>query len=250
MPEAFASALSTDGLIWLLLAIVVAGLVRGFSGFGSALIIMPVASSVLSPYGALAFLTIVEVFGPLPNLRSALREGGRDDVLRLILGVVVALPLGLLALSWMSPDIFGWMVSVIVLVVLVLLMMGWRYKGQLSTSTIVGIGGLGGFLGGISGLAGPPVIMFYMASVHPISVIRANFLLYLMSVDIVMIGVFWAFDLYDFDAVVIGLMMILPYMLANIAGARLFNPAAEGNFRAIAYGIIAMSALLGLPLWE
>ena len=86
MPEALAGVPQTDGILWLALAVVVAGLVRGFSGFGSAMIIMPVASSVLSPFAALAFLTVVEFFGPLPNLSSALRVGRLRDVLRLDLG--------------------------------------------------------------------------------------------------------------------------------------------------------------------
>lgn len=53
MNEAVQAALATDGLIWLTIGVIVAGLVRGFSGFGTAMICMPVAGAVLSPVGAL-----------------------------------------------------------------------------------------------------------------------------------------------------------------------------------------------------
>ena len=179
MLETFQTALQTEGLIWLVLAIVAAGLVRGFSGFGSAMIIMPAASSVLSPFSALVFLMTVELFGPLPNLRNALQTGHLKDVGRLLGGAILAMPIGLLALNSMSPDIFGWAVSGVVLVLLVVLLTGWRYDGPMGPKMVAGTGALGGFLTGVVGLPGPPVIMLYMASSKPIAMIRANFLLYL-----------------------------------------------------------------------
>lgn len=250
MPDALWSALQTEGLIWLFAAIVAAGLVRGFSGFGSAMIIMPAASSVLTPFGAITFLIIVELVGPLPNLPDALREGHRGDALRLIIGAAVTLPLGLWGLSLMAPEIFGWAVSGIVLVLLCLLMLGVRYRGYLHPPLVFGAGGLGGFLAGVSGLPGPPVIMLYMASTQAIAVIRANFLLYLLAIDVLMLTGFAVLGQLRAEPVVIGFLLIVPYVMANMAGARLFDPGQEGRFRAVAYTIIAASALLGLPIWS
>ncbi|MEP1522125.1 MAG: sulfite exporter TauE/SafE family protein [Ascidiaceihabitans sp.] len=250
MLDAFQTALQTEGLFWLVLSILAAGVVRGFSGFGSAMIIMPVASSVLSPFSALVFLMTVECFGPLPNLRNALQTGHLGETARLVLGAIVALPLGLFALSVVSPDAFGWAVSGIVLVLLCILLTGWRYTGPMGPRMIFGTGLLGGFSTGFVGLPGPPVIMLYMASSKPIAVIRANFLLYLFGMDLVMLPAFWALGWLDLKAVVIGVVLIGPYIIANMVGARLFNPQAEGQFRTVAYIVIAASAILGLPLWK
>ena len=63
MPDLIGAALAVPGIWWLVGAIVAAGLVRGFSGFGSAMIIMPAASSVLEPFAALTFLVVVEFWG-------------------------------------------------------------------------------------------------------------------------------------------------------------------------------------------
>ena len=49
MPEALTQGLATPGLIWLLFTIGLAGIVRGFSGFGTALIFVPVANIFLEP---------------------------------------------------------------------------------------------------------------------------------------------------------------------------------------------------------
>ncbi|WP_299692973.1 TSUP family transporter [uncultured Tateyamaria sp.] len=250
MPEAFTTALALPGLWWLVGAIVAAGLVRGFTGFGSALIIMPAASSVLDPFAALVFLTVVEFWGPLPNLPAALRTGQRAEALRLLAGAAVGLPLGLWALSYLAPGVFGWLVSCVVLVLLMLVMTGWRYRGTLRSGAIAAVGGVGGFLGGIAGVPGPPVIMLYMASALPIATIRANFLLYLLGIDLMMIAVIVGIGLLDMTALAAGLLCVPVYMLANVAGAWLFDPDKERLFRAVAYLTIAASAILGLPVWE
>ena len=250
MPDILAEALSVDGLIWLAVAVFFAGLVRGFSGFGSAMIIMPAAAAVLSPVEAVLFMSATELLGPLPNLRSAWRTAARRDVWLLMLGAVLALPLGLWWLTSVNPVIFGWAVSIIVLTLLVLLMTGWRFRGALTRNMTVGAGALGGFMTGISGLPGPPVIMLYMASTLPISVIRANFLLYLLAIDLVLFPVLWMSGLMVWNVVVLGLLIGLINVAGNALGGMLFNPNAERGFRAIAYLIIATSAILGLPIWK
>lgn len=250
MLEALAGVLQTEGLLWLLTGVVAAGLVRGFAGFGSGMIIMPVASAVLSPVAAVTFMMMAELLGPLPNLPAAWRDGAPRDVARLMFGAILTVPLGILCLSIIDADVFSWAVSVSVFILLALLISGWRYKGDLTAKMTVLTGGLGGFMGGFAGVPGPPVIMLYMSSRLPIAVIRANFLLYLLAIDAVMIAVFFALDLFIWKIALLGLMAGIPNVIANMIGARLFNPDAERIFRMIAYLVIAASAILGLPIWN
>ena len=250
LPALITDALAIEGIHWLVLAVVVAGLVRGFSGFGSAMIIMPVASSILPPAQAVLFMLSAELIGPLPNLRAALRDGTPRDVGLLGVGAILALPLGLWGLTQFDPDLFGWCVSAVVLGLLALLMAGWRYTGTLTQRVTVCTGALGGFMTGFAGLPGPPVIMLYMASTLPISVIRANFLLYLLLLDLLLLPIFYFAGLMVWPIFVLGLLVGIPNFLANRVGAMLFNAKAEQLFRSVAYVIIAFSAILGLPLWK
>ncbi len=250
MPEALTGVFEVDGLIWLFLSVVAAGLVRGFAGFGSGMIIMAVASSVLAPVSAVIFMMMAELLGPLPNLRAAWREGAPRDVGRLMLGATLAVPVGIYCLANMSAELFGWIVSACVLVLLAVLITGWRYKGILTPRLTVATGALGGFMCGFAGIPGPPVIMLYMSSRLPIAVIRANFLLYLLAIDVVMIVIFWGSGLFVWEVAVLGLIAGVPNVVANWAGAKLFDPTAEVIFRRVAYLIIATSAILGLPVWK
>ncbi len=249
MPEALTSVFDIDGLLWLFIAVFAAGLVRGFAGFGSGMIIMATASSVLEPVSAVIFMMMAELLGPLPNLRAAWRDGAPRDVGRLMIGATLSVPIGIYCLANMSTEFFGWIVSGCVLTLLICLMSGWRYKGVLTPRLTVATGAVGGFMSGFAGIPGPPVIMLYMSSLLPISVIRANFLLYLLAIDVVMIAIFWGSGLFVWSIAVLGLIAGLPNVMANILGAKLFDPKAEVIFRRVAYLIIAASAIMGLPLW-
>jgi len=248
LAQAWQDALAFDGLIWLVVATLVAGTVRGFSGFGTAMIYMPVAGAFLSPVWALITILVFDLIGPLPNVPRALRDGRVREAGLLGLGALISLPVGLWLLVRIDPTIFRWGVSVVALILLGVLLSGWRYEKPVTRPLAFGIGSLGGFLGGISGLAGPPVIIFYMSSKQTIAAIRANILLYLLFVDIFALAIFAGSDQLRLTPVLIGALLIVPYTIGNVAGAAVFNPDKEKLYRVIAYVIIAASAIRGLPV--
>ena len=250
MPEALAGAFATPGLWFLVSGAFLAGIVRGFTGFGTAMVYLPVAAQVLTPFEALTTLLIKDLTGPLIHVPRALREGDPADVVRLGIGALVGLPFGVWILAQVPPEVFRWGVSVVALSMLVLLISGVRYRGRLTRPLIFATGATGGLLAGCVGLPGPPIILLYMASTLPISAIRANTMLYLILADVLLLAILWWNGYLVATAVMLGVVMILPYTLGNWAGACLFRPGAERLYRWAAYLIIAGSALMGLPLWD
>lgn len=249
MPDSVGAALATPDLWWLSMGALLAGIVRGFSGFGTAMVYLPFAGAVLGPFEALTTLIVKDLVAPLILVPRALRDGQPSDVLRLGVGAALAVPLGVLALSMVEPVVFRWSVSVVSLVLLVLLATGLRYRGALTPPLVVGTGGLGGFLAGSVGLPGPPVIMLYMASTLPAAAIRANLTLYLMLADAIMLVVLAVAGLLVSSALLLGALMILPYGLGNWIGQAAFRPGRETLYRGAAYAVIAVSAIMGLPVW-
>ena len=57
----------------------------------------------------------------------------------------------------------------------------------------------------------------------------------------------WGF--LDPKMLIVGAILVFPYMLANVIGAKIFRPEAEKTYRFAAYAIIAVSAIRGLPIW-
>ncbi|HGG06296.1 MAG TPA: sulfite exporter TauE/SafE family protein [Aliiroseovarius sp.] len=250
MPDIFAAAWGQDHILILAAAAFIAGLVRGFAGFGTAMVYMPVAGQIISPVAAIITLTIMDIFGPLPNVPGALHFANKRDLARLWLGLALALPLGLFLLTRLEPQLFRYLVSAIALVMLVMLAAGLRYHGRLTGAMTLVAGALGGFLGGVSGLAGPPVIMLYMASTLPAAVIRATLLLFLVGVDVLMLAALGLSGQLAVATMALGLLLAVPFLVGNVLGGLLFHPGYERIYRAVAYAIIAVSALSGLPLFD
>ena len=243
------AALATEGLAWLALAVLVAGVVRGFSGFGSALVYLPIAGIFLPPTWVIATMISFSIFGPLPLLPHAWRVADKGEVLRLSLAGAVGIPLGVFLLTKLEPAAFRWIVSAVSVGTLLALASGWRYKGAVTPVMGLGTGFLSGLMGGFIGLAGPPVILLYLSGRTAVAEIRAVILLYLFTTDFVVMLSFYLRELITLEAFFIGLLLVPSYMLGGLLGKRLFNPARERMFRVVAYGIILLAALAGLPIY-
>ena len=245
-----AEAVALDGLIWLVLAAFLAGLIRGFSGFGSAMVFLPVAGQFVSPIWALSILAVMDLFGPLPLLRAASKKVMRADLFRLISAMLLVLPLALWVLSRSEPILFRYLVSGLTLAFLALLLSGLRLPANLPKPLFYMVGAISGATGGLAGLHGPPVIFYFMASPYAADRVRANTLIYLFSFDVLILMVMILGAYLQFVPILIGLMLAAPIALGNLAGAKIFNPEYEKLYRIIAFCLIAFSAIHSMPIWE
>ncbi|MEJ6709476.1 MAG: sulfite exporter TauE/SafE family protein [Amylibacter sp.] len=178
--NAITTTLAIDGLWWIFLVAVLAGIVRGFTGFGTAMVYLPFSGAVLSPVSALLSFVMMDIFSPLPLVPNALCKGHPRDILRMGLGMVVMLPIGIYLLGQMEGNTYRYVVSFVTLASVVLLISGVRYTRPLTPTVVIGTGGLSGFLGGVAGVPGPPVTVLYMASRLPAQTVRANLILFLL----------------------------------------------------------------------
>lgn len=248
MPEPLLAALATPGIGWLCLIIFVAGCVRGFAGFGTALIFVPLAALFIPPVWVVIVVMVADIAGPLLLVPRALRDASRPDLGALLAGCALALPAGLLILSRIDPENFRWLAAGLALAMVALLASGWRHTHRFGRRSLAGIGAMSGLLGGVTGQPGPPVILAYLGGNYPAARIRANTLLFLLGFDILLAAGLILSGLMAGEALMLGFLLALPNMLGNLIGARIFDPARERLYRYVAYGLIAMAALAALPV--
>lgn len=246
----WAEALAQPGLWLLAFAAILAGLVRGFSGFGTAMVFMPFAAQILPPVWVLIVMMVMDLFGPIPAIPRALRDGMPSELIRLGAGAIIGIPFGLMLLLAMEPTVFRYAITAITCLVLALLISGVRYHGVVRKPMLYGIGGVAGLLSGSVGLGGPPIIMLYMMRPLPAQVIRANALLFLVLIDVLALGIFGAKGLLVATPLIIGLILTPVYLIAVWVGSLIFDPGRETVYRWVAYTIIAASVLRGLPIWD
>ena len=250
MPDILAQTLIIPGFGWLVFAALLAGLVRGFSGFGSAMVFLPVAAQVLSPVWSILALAAMEILGPIPVLRRAARDASLHDLVLLVGFAALFVPLGVWLLTVISSDTFRYVISTLALVLVACLLTGLRYRGQPTRALVGATGAFAGISGGLSGIPGPPVILLYVASSLPVAQVRANTMLFLFGFEFILIGILWMTGQGAWPPLVAGVLLAVPNAIGNLAGQAIFDPGHARMYRGVAYIIVAASALMGLPFWE
>jgi uncharacterized membrane protein YfcA len=228
----------------------VSGTARGFSGFGSALIFMPLASSLAPPPLVAAVLLIIDIVAAAPLVPNAWRLADRKAVAIMALGALIGTPLGTYALTQLDPLTTRWIISAFVLALLALLISGWRYRGKDRLPVAVGIGGLAGFCSGLAQTGGPPIVAYWLGRPIVSAIARANILSFFAASDIFSAASYTLAGLITPGAIKFSLMVGPAYAIGVLLGATLFGKASEALFRFICYALIALAALIGLPVLD
>jgi len=227
-----------------------AGVVRGFTGFGSALVFIPIASSIVPPWQAVILLFIIDGVTSLPLMPDAVRRCTWREVVPLALGATVTVPLGTYFLLSVDPTSLRWALSALALGAVGVLASGWRYHRAPGPALSAAVGVSSGFLGGLCSFWGPPIVIFWLGGQSASATVRANVIVFLTAMSVVAGVVFAAHGLFKPDLVLHSLLQMPVYGLALWAGARLFRYASEDLFRRIAYLVIAGAAVSSAPAFD
>jgi uncharacterized protein len=225
----------------------VCGTARGFSGFGSALIFMPLASSIAAPRLVAALLLIIDFVAAAPLVPNAWKNADRKATAVIVFGALIGVPIGTWFLSRLDPVTTRWIISGFVTALLLLLLSGWRYRGKDHAALSIAIGGLSGFCSGLAQTGGPPIVGYWLGRPIASAVARANILLFFGASDFFSVVSYSLTGLITLDAIKFSLVVGPVYAIGILFGATLFGKASEALFRAICYALIALAVIVGLP---
>lgn len=249
MPDDLSLALSVPGVEWVAFAALVAGVVYGFAGFGAALIFFPMAMAFMPPaivVPAFQISALISLFTVLP--RAVRYTDVRTSTL-LVVSSLIAAPLGVYLLLTVPEPILRWVVSIIVIVTLSSVLMGWRYHSAPGNLTTASIGAAAGVMGGATGLNGPIVILFRLSGGDSAQTTRANMVVFLTMNSTLIIPIMVLQGVMTVQTFWVGMVLLLPYGAGTLIGQALFKPSQEGIYQKVAYTLIVLAALIGLPIW-
>lgn len=230
--------------------VLIAGIVRGFSGFGGALIFIPLTASIIGPRKAVAVFYLFDLLSATPYGYAYIPKCNMREVAPLIGAAWITLPAGAWVLGNADPYLLRWALAILVLVMLSLLVSGWRYKGQPTVPVSLGVGAFAGFSGGSTGVSGPVVIAYWLSSSSEAAIIRANIMVFYALVSTMTDIIFFLKGFFTFDVAVYALIAWPLYSAGLALGARVFKGSSESGYRKVAYVLIAGSALLSIPLFD
>src|ERR1700681_3693311 len=219
---------------------------RGFSGFGSALIFMPLASSMATPRLVAALLLIIDFVAAAPLIPNAWKHADRKATSVMVAGALVGVPVGTYFLSRLDPVTTRWIISAFVFSLLMLLLSGWRYRGKDYPAISIGIGGLSGFCSGLAQTGGPPIVGYWLGRPLTSVIARANIQLFFAASDFFSAVSYSLTGLITADAIRFSLLVGPVYGIGVWFGVALFGRASETLFRVICYVLIGAAVVIGL----
>lgn len=226
--------MTTPELGMVALAALAAGLIRGFTGFGSALVIAPVLSLLVGPRAAVPAIVIANMFTTAQLLPGAVRTVAWSRVVPLAIAGCLCVPLGAMLLITVDQDLMRRAISFLTVTFALLMLWGWRYTGKVKPAIAAGVGGAGGILSGAASIGGPPVIIFLLAGPDPAATNRATFIFYFLFTQLVGIAMYWSTALLDRRVGVLCIILMPSLVLGMWIGERMFNRASENMFRRVA----------------
>lgn len=253
MLEELATDLPSNGAIALAVgAVVIGGLMRGFAGFGSALVIIPVVAVVYDPKTAVVLHALIEVPALLQLLPQGLRHFNRATVLPMLAALLLAVPCGMYLLVSLDADVMRVVMALSVLVMVALIASGFTIRSERFGLPISVTGGLiGGFLQGNTGIGGPPIVSVLMSHDAPHRVTRANIIVMMASLIIISLPSQYFYNLFDTRTILLALSLGPVYVLSLFFGSRFFDSAAARFYRKASMSVLILTAIgtLFAALW-
>ena len=179
----------------------------------------------------------------------ARREADWSDLIPIGIASIICVPLGTMLLLAADPTILRWIISVGILGLLAALITGWRYRGPQTLPVKLAVGAISGVGAGATQVGGPPLIFYWLSTAVP-AVMRANLLVYFQINGAALIVSYFAQGVFDARIVALALIVGPIFGIALGIGAYFFRGASDALYRSVAYAIVALAAIIGVPVFD
>lgn len=219
------------------------GLIHGYTGFGGALLLVPILSILYGPVEAIGLVGIAMIFGSVQLYPAAARHAAWRELVPIFIGLVISIPVGAYLLFHLDPQIVRRAMGGFILVFAVILMSGWVYRGPRGTVPSGLVGSLGGIISGVSGVGGPPIALYFLASPHPAEKQRANIVISVTAMTVIVVISIALGGGYSADMLLRGLFLTPAYLVGIWSGARLFSAMPKSCFRRAALWVLVLTGI-------
>jgi len=223
-----------------------AGIIRGYGGFGTPLMMAPVFAILYGPYVMLALVSTLEIIVIAITLREGLRHWQMRTVLPLAFFTLIGIPIGLMVLDRIDPQTVRRLIAGMVLVAVAVLATGWRYPGPRPAAATAGVGLLAGILTGITSIGGPPVIAYLLAGKDSIQVNRANLIVFFAFLTSGALAAFTLRGMLTWEVLARAVLLAPTLIMGLFLGTRMFYVTSPETFRRVALTMLACAGLYAL----
>lgn len=219
---------------------------RGLTGFGYAILAVPLVSLVAAPTTAVIMAILMQlIIGPF-GIGSAVRVIDRSMVAKIAALSCLLTPAGLWLLDIVSADLARLIITIIAIGSFLAFMM--KRPAELNTSPlhIALVGSMSGLLNGFAAMPGPPVILhFVRKGVAPI-VARGSMITIFFAAATMATAVAWWRGMIDQQTLILSLLACPLMIGGNQLGAKFFGSVSEPVWRGFVVLLLGIAATMAL----
>lgn len=242
------NALGLDlfSLIVTITSVFVAGIIRGYSGFGFAMVAVTSISLVLPPVQVVPIVLILEVLASIQLVPQVWRDIDWFSLRWLLAGSLFAVPFGVYLLANVPAVPMRVSISLLVMVAAILLMRGWSWKRMPGRLLNLVTGVASGTLNGAAAIGGPPVILLYLSSPAGVTVSRASIIAFFFGIDVMSLTMAYIQGLTTSKTVITSIVCLLPLLFGIGVGSRMFIKVDKESFQKNVLILLIILSIAGL----
>ena len=248
MFESLLTAVELTGREFLILTVivVVAGIVRGFSGFALSAIVMASAVIILPPVQLIPICWWLEMTASVLMARGGWQEADRGVVLGLVIGSTLGVPFGLLLTTSISVEASQIIVLTLIIALAITQLAKIRLAFLATKPGLYGSGFAAGVATGLASVGGMVIAIYVLSQDAPAAKMRAALVLFLFISSLTtVIALLW-FGVMNSTAAARGLSLAIPTTVGVMMGQWLFIPRFAAYYRPLCLSLLC--ALAGTAL--
>jgi uncharacterized membrane protein YfcA len=222
--------------------VLVAALVRGLTGFGFAILAVPLLGLVIPPDRAVIVAIIMQMLiGPF-GVRHTIGVIDRGLVARIAAVACLTTPAGLWLLSAVSADAARLMIAGIALACFFGFLADRSKPAATSPASVIATGASSGVLNGFAAMPGPPVVLYFVRDAIRPEVARGSMLMIFFATATAGTLTAWWRGMIDTGTLWLALAA-LPIMIAgNHIGSAFFGRIPEKTWRRVVIALLVAAA--------
>lgn len=225
-----------------------AAFIRGLTGFGFGILLVPILALALSPVEAVLAINIMAGLLAFTEIRLILREAERSAFVIGALVVIGTAP-GLYVLSLTPPGLARLLIALVALSAFIAILLPQRGAEQPGALATGATGLSAGLLTGFAAMPGPPVVPYYVGRAIPRVTAKASMVCIFGIAAMAGIGSGAAIGVLDGRLVLLSLSLFPLVLLGNWVGSLAFGKVSDAVWRSfvgVVLGAAALAALLRL----
>ena len=237
-----------DSYFLIALVVIFSGFLRGFIGFGSGLLMIPILSYFYSPVFAMVFNIVIEIPATIYLTFVGIKKSNLREITPMMFTMMLTIPFGTIFLVSVDEQIIRTLMSLLLIFFVILIATGWRIKSTITKYVLVLGGAISGLMQGATGMGGPPYVTVLLSKNDSDDVARANILVITSGLVISAIISLYYFGLFTKDILLTGALSAPIYVFATYIGTKFFNYSGNKYFRnssLIALGGVGLATLIG-----